>query len=53
MHFPYIGKIIGLTGNVLPSDFAELIAHGADLVLAKPLVKETLVRTLQELDIIR
>jgi hypothetical protein len=39
-------------GNVLKSDFAELIAHGADLVLAKPLIKETLLCTLRELDII-
>ena len=33
----YKGLILGVTGNVLPSDIAHFIAHGADQVLLKPL----------------
>ena len=32
----YTGLIIGITGNVLPSDKARFISQGADIVLTKP-----------------
>ena len=31
------GLIFGVTGNALPEDITEFIAHGADAVLSKPL----------------
>jgi len=33
--------IVGVTGNILPEDISNFVAHGADDVLAKPLVVET------------
>ena len=48
----YAGKIVGLTGNILPEDFAEFERNGADAVLAKPLVKDKLVAILRQLHVI-
>lgn len=33
----YKGPIFGVTGNVLPDDIADFIAHGANAVIEKPL----------------
>eukprot|EP01041_Mallomonas_annulata_P042208 gene42208-biopygen11567 len=33
----YKGLIIGVTGNVTPHDISTFVAHGANIVLPKPL----------------
>ena len=33
----YTGRVLGVTGNGMPSDKAHFRAHGADDILVKPL----------------
>ena len=33
----YTGRVLGVTGNGMPSDKAHFRAHGADHILVKPL----------------
>ena len=33
----YTGFVVGVTGNAMPADTAEFLAHGADMVLVKPM----------------
>lgn len=45
----YIGKIIGLTGNVLKSELDVMRKSGANDVLSKPVSRESLEREIQNL----
>jgi len=45
----YRGIILGLTGNVLPSDMTVFLSHGVNRVLVKPLDIKAFDVTLQEL----
>ncbi len=33
----YTGRVLGVTGNGMPSDKQHFLAHGADDILVKPL----------------
>ena len=44
----YTGLIVGVTGNMLPDDVADFIAHGANLVLGKPLRMDALKKAIEE-----
>ena len=43
----YEGPIIGVTGNVLASHVETFVSHGANAVLPKPLVLNSLLRALE------
>jgi len=45
----YSGLVIGVTGNVLQADVNMFMEHGADAVLAKPLMLNKLKDTLKSL----
>lgn len=34
---------VGVTGNALPDEIADFMAHGADEVLTKPITKAALI----------
>ena len=38
----YKGLVLGVTGNVLPSDVEHFMAHGANRVIPKPLKADML-----------
>ena len=42
----YRGVIVGVTGNALPADIQDYIAHGADEVLGKPVNVDLLLSRL-------
>ncbi len=44
---------MALTGNILPDDILEFQKSGADVVLAKPLVRDKLIKVLRDLNVIR
>ena len=44
----YTGVVIGITGNVLPSDIDYFIANGANRVLLKPLDMKLLKSSLKD-----
>jgi len=44
----FIGYIVGITGNALPSDTDFFMSQGADIVLTKPVVMDSLQVILQE-----
>lgn len=45
----YKGRIIGITGNCLPADIADFLAHGVDEVIIKPLKPEAFASILDSI----